>query len=307
MDPVEAATQMAEAAVWERLGSTGRLEDVETFMRLYPTSYLAPTAQRRRDDLMAQQRAASQPAAPAQQGPAQAPPLRIAGTPPPPEQPKPPEKLASLQPVAPPSDASAQQRRDLAMALPPVAPAPPTSTDHVFQDCDTCPSMVRVPPGTLMMGQGAKDPSATPVHKVTLRAFALSQYPVTIGNWNACHTDGGCGPPPEWPGRRTTRRFTMSAGTIRRLLSPGCRAAPDTHTACRPKLNGSMRRVPAPQPVIGGATAGNGVGQLHRLRWQAGSTRAAAGRRLPAQPLRSPRHARGCCPMDAGLLVPQLQ
>jgi hypothetical protein len=56
MDPVEAATQMAEAAVWERLGSTGRLEDVETFMRLYPTSYLAPTAQRRRDELMAQQR-----------------------------------------------------------------------------------------------------------------------------------------------------------------------------------------------------------------------------------------------------------
>jgi formylglycine-generating enzyme required for sulfatase activity len=196
MDPVEAATQMAEAAVWERLGSTGRLEDVETFMRLYPTSYLAPTAQRRRDELMAQQRAASQPAAPAQQGPAQAPPLRIAGTPPPPEQPKPPEKLASLQPVAPPSDASAQQRRDLAMALPPVAPAPPTSTDRVFQDCDTCPSMVRVPPGTLMMGQGAKDPSATPVHKVTLRAFALGQYPVTIGNWNTCHTDGGCGPPP---------------------------------------------------------------------------------------------------------------
>jgi formylglycine-generating enzyme required for sulfatase activity len=56
--------------------------------------------------------------------------------------------------------------------------------------------MVRVEAGSLMMGQGAKDPSATPVHKVTLRAFALSQYPVTVGNWNACHADGGCGPPP---------------------------------------------------------------------------------------------------------------
>jgi formylglycine-generating enzyme required for sulfatase activity len=204
MDPVEAATQMAEAAVWERLGSTGRLEDVETFLRLYPTSYLATTAQRRRDELMAQTRAASQPA-PVQQAPAlpvaQAP-LRVTSNFPTPasEQPKQPEKLAALQPVAPSSDASAQQRRDLAMVLPPVTPAPPTSADRVFQDCDACLPMVRVPSGTLMMGQGAKDPSAAPVHKVTLRAFALSQYPVTVGNWNACHADGGCGTPPRMVG-----------------------------------------------------------------------------------------------------------
>ncbi|HEX4172625.1 MAG TPA: caspase family protein, partial [Acetobacteraceae bacterium] len=69
MDPVEAATQMAEAAVWERLGSTGRLEDVETFLRLYPTSYLAPTAQRRREELIAQGRAGAQPSATAQPAP----------------------------------------------------------------------------------------------------------------------------------------------------------------------------------------------------------------------------------------------
>jgi formylglycine-generating enzyme required for sulfatase activity len=202
MDPVEAATQMAEAAVWERLGSTGRLEDVETFLRLYPTSYLASTAQRRRDELMAQAHAATQPAAPARQAPAAQPqPARVAAAPPPAtEQPKSPEKLAALQPLAPSSDASAQQRRDLAMVLPPVTPASPTSTDRVFQDCDTCLSMVRIPSGTLMMGQGAKDSSATPVHKVTLRSFALSQYPVTVGNWNACHADGGCGAPPRMVG-----------------------------------------------------------------------------------------------------------
>jgi formylglycine-generating enzyme required for sulfatase activity len=56
--------------------------------------------------------------------------------------------------------------------------------------------MVRIPAGSLMMGQGTKDPSATPAHKVALKAFALGQYPVTVAEWNACRTDGGCGPPP---------------------------------------------------------------------------------------------------------------
>jgi formylglycine-generating enzyme required for sulfatase activity len=56
--------------------------------------------------------------------------------------------------------------------------------------------MVRIPAGTLMMGQGSKDPSAVPAHKVTLRGFALSTYPVTIAAWNACHADAVCGPAP---------------------------------------------------------------------------------------------------------------
>ena len=44
MDPTEAAAQMAEANLWERLRTSGLLEDVETFLRLYPNSYLATTA-----------------------------------------------------------------------------------------------------------------------------------------------------------------------------------------------------------------------------------------------------------------------
>ena len=52
MDPAEAAAQMAEAALWERLRASGRVEDVETFLRLYPNSYLAAAAQRRREELV---------------------------------------------------------------------------------------------------------------------------------------------------------------------------------------------------------------------------------------------------------------
>jgi formylglycine-generating enzyme required for sulfatase activity len=210
MDPAEAAAQMAEAALWERLRESGRVEDVETFLRLYPNSYLAAAAQRRRNELLAQQAPKTPQVAAAQPPPAatpSSPPIQTApvATAPPPapppvaEKPKTQEKVAALQPLAP--ELASPPRRDLAMILPPVATAPaatrPTATDeHNFRDCDTCITMVRIPAGTLMMGQGAKDPSALPIHKVTLRAFALSQNPVTVGEWNACRTDGGCGPPP---------------------------------------------------------------------------------------------------------------
>lgn len=82
------------------------------------------------------------------------------------------------------------------MVVPPVAPPSASAEGRVFQDCPTCPTMVRIPAGSLMMGQGAKDPAAVPVHHVVLKAFALGQYPVTVAEWNACRSDGGCGPPP---------------------------------------------------------------------------------------------------------------
>ena len=74
MDPAEAAAQMAEAALWERLRATGRVEDVETFLRLYPKSYLAAAAQRRRDELVGQNAAAATPPAAAQPAAAPQPP-----------------------------------------------------------------------------------------------------------------------------------------------------------------------------------------------------------------------------------------
>jgi formylglycine-generating enzyme required for sulfatase activity len=192
MDPVEAASQMAEAAVWERLRATGRLEDVETFLRLYPNSYLAATAQRRRDELVAQRTPAASPPA-AEQRPAPAPPpAQTATSQPAPQKPSASQQVAALQPTAPPPQPPAPQR-ELAMLAPPVTAPSAAGDRRVFQDCPACLSMVRIPAGTLMMGQGSKDPAAVPVHKVSLHAFALSQYPVTVADWKACHTDGVCG------------------------------------------------------------------------------------------------------------------
>ena len=209
MSPAEAAAQMAEAALWERLRASGRVEDVETFLRLYPNSYLAAAAQRRHDELLGQTIASTPPPAKVQQTaapqpppppPAQNPPKSTAPPPPPPvaETPKAPDRVAALQPLAPPAQPppATQPQRDLAMIVPPVAPASTTSGERFFQDCPNCVRMVRIPAGSLMMGQGTKDPSAAPAHKVVLKSFALSQYPVTVAEWNACRTDGGCGPPP---------------------------------------------------------------------------------------------------------------
>jgi formylglycine-generating enzyme required for sulfatase activity len=61
-----------------------------------------------------------------------------------------------------------------------------------FQDCPTCPWMVRIPAGSLMMGQGARDAEAMPAHRVELRAFSLGQTPVTVAEWKACMAAGGC-------------------------------------------------------------------------------------------------------------------
>jgi formylglycine-generating enzyme required for sulfatase activity/uncharacterized caspase-like protein len=63
---------------------------------------------------------------------------------------------------------------------------------EVFQDCADCPVVVRIPGGSFTMGQAKGDPSAAPQHTVTVRAFAIGQYPITVGEWKACMAGGGC-------------------------------------------------------------------------------------------------------------------
>ncbi|MBK1662149.1 caspase family protein, partial [Paracraurococcus ruber] len=51
MDPAEAAAQLAETALWDRLRATGRAEDIDAFLRFYPDSRHAAAAQRRLAEL----------------------------------------------------------------------------------------------------------------------------------------------------------------------------------------------------------------------------------------------------------------
>jgi formylglycine-generating enzyme required for sulfatase activity len=66
-----------------------------------------------------------------------------------------------------------------------------------FQECDKCPKMLVVPPGSFTMGSAASEPgsrqSESPQHLVTIsKPFAVGQFPVTFDEWDACVADGGC-------------------------------------------------------------------------------------------------------------------
>jgi formylglycine-generating enzyme required for sulfatase activity len=78
-------------------------------------------------------------------------------------------------------------------APPPAPPAPPVvERPQPFQDCAICPALVRIPGGSFLMGEAKGDPSAAPQHTVTVRPFAIGQFPVTVGEWKACVAAGGC-------------------------------------------------------------------------------------------------------------------
>ena len=42
------------------------------------------------------------------------------------------------------------------------------------------------------MGEGARHPDSLPPHRVTLRGFALGQFPVTVADWKLCVSEKGC-------------------------------------------------------------------------------------------------------------------
>jgi formylglycine-generating enzyme required for sulfatase activity len=81
-----------------------------------------------------------------------------------------------------------------AAAPTPVA-AQPTGS---ISDCDSCPEMLVLQPGSFVMGDANGDRSEKPAHRVTIRkAFAIGKYEVTLGQWNACTQAGACKAIPE--------------------------------------------------------------------------------------------------------------
>jgi formylglycine-generating enzyme required for sulfatase activity len=100
------------------------------------------------------------------------------------------ENSASTKPGITPPETRSNKKEQLAFA----APLPTVDRKgQAFQDCANCPVVVRIPGGSFTMGQAKGDPSAAPQHTVTVRAFAIGQYPVTVGEWRLCVAGGGCG------------------------------------------------------------------------------------------------------------------
>jgi len=75
-----------------------------------------------------------------------------------------------------------------------------------FRDCERCPLMVEIPPGSFRMGsrssEEGRDDDEGPVHRVRISySFAVGVYEIRFADWDVCLAEGGCGgykPEDEW-------------------------------------------------------------------------------------------------------------
>lgn len=86
---------------------------------------------------------------------------------------------------------------DSALDRRPGAPDPPARPGQRFRDCDVCPEMVEVPPGSFVMGSPAaedgRDEDEWPMRQVEIGyRLAVGVYEVTFQEWEACVDSGGC-------------------------------------------------------------------------------------------------------------------
>ena len=87
--------------------------------------------------------------------------------------------------------APAAQQLPAQQPILPTQPAPAVGT--VFSDCEQCPQMVVIPPGTAMIGADDQQAQEAPAHQVNIGyRFALSVYEITSQQWSACVAAGGC-------------------------------------------------------------------------------------------------------------------
>jgi formylglycine-generating enzyme required for sulfatase activity/class 3 adenylate cyclase len=118
-------------------------------------------------------------------------PAVIANTPPslPPPTPAPAQELEektkggfpASAPAQAPQESAKQSAKESAATAPVTTPIP----------AQLAPDMVSIPSGAFSMGSD-DDPSEKPIHQVTIKSFAISKFPVTVREWNACVAAKGC-------------------------------------------------------------------------------------------------------------------
>ena len=80
-------------------------------------------------------------------------------------------------------------------AFAPLATGVTPKLGDTFKDCDYCPDMVVVPPGSFLMGDlhGVGYFSEKSIRAVRIDyVFAVGKFEVTFDEWTACVSDGGC-------------------------------------------------------------------------------------------------------------------
>jgi formylglycine-generating enzyme required for sulfatase activity len=185
----------SDAVLWESLRSSTDPSEVEAFLRFFPASRYADDARRRHMELI-DAAGGGKTRSPARPEPVQiVAPIKPIAEPPPPK----PAVVAMIQPdvlsgSAPPPAPS----RVMTAANGPIMTPPSTQARsgnpgaNRFQDCPSCPTMIRLAAGGFTMGQGSREQEAMPPHHVEIRTFAIGQTPVTVAEWKACLAAKGC-------------------------------------------------------------------------------------------------------------------
>ncbi|WP_417789422.1 formylglycine-generating enzyme family protein [Terasakiella pusilla] len=76
------------------------------------------------------------------------------------------------------------------------ADTPPAGS--VFKDCESCPEVIALPPGSYVRGDADSYKYERPAQKVTIDyPFALGKYEVTFEEWEACVQDKACKATPD--------------------------------------------------------------------------------------------------------------
>jgi formylglycine-generating enzyme required for sulfatase activity len=99
--------------------------------------------------------------------------------------PIPPPVPSPSEAVAPP--AASSQPATGAATTGPLAAATPVQQPPLLRE----PEMVSLRGGSFDMGSN-EDPTEKPIHAVTIEAFAISKYPVTVRQWNECVAAKAC-------------------------------------------------------------------------------------------------------------------
>ncbi len=63
----------------------------------------------------------------------------------------------------------------------------------IFKDCDICPELVVIPPGSFVMGSPVGKPREKPLRRITLKKrSAMGRFETTFAEYDACTAAGGC-------------------------------------------------------------------------------------------------------------------
>jgi formylglycine-generating enzyme required for sulfatase activity len=122
------------------------------------------------------------------------------------------------------AEASSPSQVTVASAAPQELEKPPNGPS--FKDCSLCPEMVAIPAGQFMMGTSAADGAPanndeSPQHGVTIaRPFALGRFEITLDDWKACVSDGGCSTKPSDKGDERRPVTKISWDDVERQYLP---------------------------------------------------------------------------------------